>query len=225
MPQTLLALEKAQSGVKAMPVPRHPGEPSTIEHVVYVIKENRTYDQIFGDLSQGNGDPKLCNFGRRITPNQHALAEEFALLDNYYCNGVLSADGHQWATQGAVSDYREKTFGGHVRGYMCGTDALVYAGCGFIWDNVLLNGRSFRNYGEFGFPRTVPGSKWFDVYRDFQTKAGKIAFKSSLQTETLRKYTCPNSLGWNLSIPDVVRIDAFLKNSGNTRNMAAGRTL
>jgi YVTN family beta-propeller protein len=211
VPQTLLALEKAQSGVKPAPVPQHPGEPSTVEHVVYVIKENRTYDQVFGDLSQGNGDAKLCNFGRRITPNHHALAEEFVLLDNYYCNGVLSADGHQWATQGAVSDYQEKSFGGHPRGYDLGTDALTYAGCNFIWDSVLLHGRSFRNYGEFGFPSVVPGGNWFDVYRDFQRKAGKISFKSSMQLETLRKYTCPRFPGWNLCIPDVVRIEAFMK--------------
>ncbi len=211
VPQTLLALEKAESGLKPVPVPRHPGEPSTIEHVVYVIKENRTYDQVFGDLSQGNGDPKLCTYGRRITPNQHALAEEFVLLDNYYCNGVVSADGHQWATQGTVSDYQEKAFGGHPRGYFFGTDALAYAGCNFIWDSALLHGRSFRNYGELDFSRLVPGGKWFDVYRDFQGKAGKITFKPSMQLETLRKYTCPTFPGWNLAIPDVVRIEAFLK--------------
>ena len=212
VPQTLLALEKAQSGLTPVPVPQHPGEPSTIEHVVYVIKENRTYDQVFGDLSQGNGDPKLCIYGRQITPNHHALAEEFVLLDNYYCNGVVSADGHQWATQGTVSDYQEKAFGGYPRSYFFGTDALTYAGCNFIWDSALLHGRSFRNYGELDwFPSVVPGGKWFDVYRDFQSKAGKITFKSSVQLETLRKYTCPDFPGWNLSIPDVVRIEAFLR--------------
>ena len=211
VPQTLLAWERVQSNLKAVPVPQHPGEPSTIEHVVYVIKENRTYDQIFGDLSQGNGVPTLCNYGRRITPNHHALAEEFVLLDNYYCNGVLSADGHQWATQGTVSDYQEKAFGGHPRSYFFGTDVLAYGGCDFIWDSALLHGRSFRNYGEFDISRLVPGSKWFDVFRDFQSKAGKIAFKPSLRPETLRKYTCPTYPGWNLAIPDVVRMNAFLK--------------
>jgi YVTN family beta-propeller protein len=212
VPQTLLALEKAHSGVKPVPVPRHPGEPSTIEHVVYVIKENRTYDQVFGDLPQGNGDPKLCTYGRQVTPNQHALAEEFVLLDNYYCNGVVSADGHQWATQGAVSDYQEKAFGGHARSYLFGTDALTYAGCNFIWDSVLLSGRSFRNYGELDpFSRVVPRGNWFDIYRDLQSKANKISFRGSVQLETLRKYTAPGFPGWNLSIPDAVRIEAFLK--------------
>ncbi len=124
---------------------------------------------------------------------------------------MVSADGHQWATQGAVSDYQEKKFGGHPRGYGFGIDALAYAGCNFIWDSALLHGRSFRNYGEFDFPSLVPGGNWFDVYRDFQSKAGKITFKSSLQLETLRKYSCPTYPGWNLCIPDAVRIEAFLK--------------
>jgi YVTN family beta-propeller protein len=211
VPQMLLALEKAHCGVKPLPVPLRSREPSTIEHVVYVIKENRTYDQVLGDLRQGNGDAKLCTYGRRITPNHHALAEEFVLLDNYYCNGVLSADGHQWATQGAIGDYQEKAFGGHPRSYFFGTDPLAYAGCNFIWDSALLQGRSFRNYGEFDVARIVPGGNWFDVYRDFQNKAGKFAFKSSLRPETLRKYSCLRFPGWDLAIPDVLRLGVFLK--------------
>jgi YVTN family beta-propeller protein len=212
VPQMLRAAEAAQSGVRGLPVPRHPGEPSTIEHVVYVIKENRTYDQVFGDLPKGNNEPKLCTYGRQVTPNQHALAEEFVLLDNYYCNGVVSADGHQWATQGAVTDYREKTAGDFVREYLLGLDSLSYAGCNFIWDSALLGGRSFRNYGEFDFPTIVSrDAGWFDVYRDFQMKAGKIALRHSVALETLRKYTCPDYPGWNLHIPDSLRLEAFLK--------------
>ncbi|MEO2004662.1 MAG: phosphoesterase, partial [Candidatus Poribacteria bacterium] len=87
------------------------------EHVVYVIKENRTYDQVLGDMEQGNGDPDLCMFGREVTPNHHALAEQFVLLDNYYCNGVNSADGHAWTTEGNVTDHLEKSFGGFTRSY------------------------------------------------------------------------------------------------------------
>jgi YVTN family beta-propeller protein len=212
VPQMLLAMEKAHSGLKAVPVPRHSGEPSTIEHVVYVIKENRTYDQVFGDLPQGNGVAKLCTYGREITPNHHALAEEFVLLDNYYCNGVMSADGHQWATQGAVSDYQEKKMGDHPRGYFFGIDALTYAGCDFIWDSVLLHGRSFRNYGELDWhPRIQPPSKWFDIYADFKSGAGKIKLRPEIELETLNKYSCPDYPGWDLSIPDVVRLEAFLR--------------
>lgn len=85
---------------RTVPVPTRPGEVSVFKHVLYIIKENRTYDQVFGGLPQGNGDPSLCHFGRDVTPNHHALAEEFVLLDNFYCNGILSADGHQWTTKG-----------------------------------------------------------------------------------------------------------------------------
>ncbi|MCI0720629.1 MAG: hypothetical protein L0338_16925 [Acidobacteria bacterium] len=81
--QALRASEKSRSGLKAVPLPLRPGEPSLFEHVIYVIKENRTYDQIVGDLPRGNRDPSLCIFPRRITPNHHALAEEFVLLDNF----------------------------------------------------------------------------------------------------------------------------------------------
>ena len=87
-----------------------------------------------------------------------------------------------------------------------------------------LGGRSFRNYGEFDFPRIIPSNaRWFDVYHDFRTKAGKIAFQQSIAPETLRKYTCPDYPGWNLSIPDSLRVEVFKKNSGNTRRAAIGR--
>ena len=150
------------------PVPKRLGDPSVFEHVVYIIKENRTYDQVFGDLPQGNGDPSLCIFGREVTPNHHALAEEFVLLDNYYCNGVCSADGHAWAMEGYATDYLEKSFGGWARSYpFSGDDPLSFAPTGFIWDHVLLHGLSFRNYGEMSqigatprqgdFPPNLPG--------------------------------------------------------------------
>src|SRR5204862_7179292 len=152
-----------------VPVPQRAGEPSVFEHIVYVIKENRTYDQVLGDLPKGNGDPNLCLFGRDVTPNHHALAEQFVLLDNFYCNGVLSADGHSWATEGAVTDHLEKAFGGFTRSYTFGDDALTYSSTGFVWDNALLHGRSFRNYGEMRETDLVPESASFlDVYRQHQ---------------------------------------------------------
>jgi len=118
--------------------------------VLYIIKENRTYDQIFGDLPQGNDDPELTIFGREVTPNHHAIAERWVLLDNTYCNGVLSADGHQWTNEGVVADYLEKAFGGFVRSDpFAGGDALAYASSGFIWDYALGAGLDFRIYGEF----------------------------------------------------------------------------
>ncbi|MDB5356005.1 MAG: Phosphoesterase family protein, partial [Phycisphaerales bacterium] len=149
VPQALLAMEQARADRPPLPVPQRVGEPSVFRHVIYVLKENRTYDQMFGDIPAGNGDPRLCIYGNTISPNHHALARQFALLDNYYCNGVVSADGHQWATQGMVTDYQEKDFGDFTRSYDFGTDALCYAACDFLWDTALLHGLTFRNYGEF----------------------------------------------------------------------------
>ncbi|MFM8397049.1 MAG: hypothetical protein ACKOAH_04405, partial [Pirellula sp.] len=100
----------ARQGEPARAIPQRVGEPSLIEHVVYIIKENRTYDQVFGDVGRGNSDPELCIFGKEITPNQHKLVEEFVLLDNTYCCGILSADGHQWSTTAIATDYLEKSF-------------------------------------------------------------------------------------------------------------------
>ena len=213
LPQMLRAREKSSSRKKAVPVPRRTGEPSVVEHVVYIIKENRTYDQVFGDLRQANSDPSLCVFGREVTPNQHALAEEFALLDNYYCNGVLSADGHAWAMEGYATDYLEKSFGGFTRSYpYAGDDPLSYAATGFIWDNVLLRGLSFRNYGEMNSTEVVPKDASFQaIYENHRTNGTNISFKHDIQIETLRRYSCPDSPGWNLRIPDAIRADIFLK--------------
>ena len=107
----LAGLEKPRPDAKPVPVPERHGEPSVFEHVIYVIKENRTYDQVFGDMKEGNGDPTLCIFGEDVTPNHHKLAREFILLDNFYCCGVLSADGHSWVNEAYVTDYLEKQFG------------------------------------------------------------------------------------------------------------------
>jgi YVTN family beta-propeller protein len=125
------------------------------KHVVLIIKENRTYDQIFGDipLPAGHigGDPKLVMFGRKITPNQHALAHEFGLFDNLYCSGAISADGHHWLNEAFASDYSERAMNNYPRSYpCCGTDPLVYAGNPFLWQAAMTAGRTFYNYGEFG---------------------------------------------------------------------------
>jgi hypothetical protein len=214
-----LARYTAQVRADAL-APSRPREASQFEHVVYVLKENRTYDQVFGDLKQGNGDPSLCLYGRDVTPNHHALAEQFVLLDNYYCNGVVSADGHQWATQGITTDYQEKSWGGWTRSYDFGTDPLAFAPTDFIWDNALLHGLSFRNYGEFCWPAVVPPSaKWRDVY------TGNATFTQTVSVASLRRYTAPNYPGWNLKIPDQLRVDRFLEEfrqfekSGNFPNL------
>ncbi len=211
VPQILLALEKAATGEKPVPMPEKIGEASVFEHVVYIIKENKTYDQVFGDIGKGNSEPSLCVFGREISPNQHALAEDFVLLDNYYCNGVCSADGHGWVTQGDTSDYMEKAWAGFPRSYEFGTDCLTYCSSDMIWDDVLGHGLSFRNYGEMIMTATSPAASWSDVYQDYLNKTHKVKFIHSMGNDNLRRYSCPDYPGWNLNIPDVLRAEIFLK--------------
>ena len=213
VPQILRAHEKARLAVKRapVPVPARTGEPSVFEHVVYIIKENKTYDQVFGDLSQGNSDPALCVFGRETSPNHHALAEQFVLLDNYYCNGVCSADGHSWATEGNVTDYLEKSLMHATRAYSFGDDSLTYSSSGLIWDNVLGHGLSFRNYGEMDYAEPSPAAPWQAIYQDYLAKSGKITFLQNMPNDMLRRYSCRQYPGWNLDIPDVLRADVFLR--------------
>lgn len=212
VPQILRAWEQRQSRVAPRPVPQRLGEPSVFDHVVYIIKENRTYDQVLGDLPQGNGDPDLCIFGREVTPNHHALAEQFVLLDNFYCNGVNSADGHSWATEGYVTDHLEKSFGGFTRSYTWGDDPLNYSSAGFIWDNVLLHGLSFRNYGEMDYAEPVDSkATWLSMYRDFTERGVITPCNQSIGIETLRTYSSRDFPGWNMSIPEVMRAEVFLR--------------
>ncbi|HOX55728.1 MAG TPA: alkaline phosphatase family protein [Candidatus Paceibacterota bacterium] len=213
---------KPRPGQPPRPVPERVGEPSVFKHVVYIIKENRTYDQVLGDMPEGNGDPSLCIFGERVTPNQHKLAREFVLLDNTYCSGILSADGHQWATTAFATDYMERSFAGFPRSYPDGmedddTDALAYSPAGFIWDNAIAHGKSLRNYGEFAITETRwkdPAKKgsprFLDYYRDFINQTGAIEIRSRPAIESLRPYLVTNTVGWNMDIPDVFRAAQFI---------------
>ena len=209
--RTVFNMPKAKE--KKAPVPTQPGEVSVFKHVLYIIKENRTYDQVFGDLQQGNGDPALCLFGREVTPNHHALAEEFVLLDNFYCNGVLSADGHQWTDEGYVTDYIEKSFGGWPRSYPYeGEDALAFASSGFIWDHVLRKGLTFRDYGEFVHARIEPAdATWRDIYSDYLNGANKVKIRATAPLHTLEPYLCPTFVGFPGTVQDVYRAREFLK--------------
>ncbi len=120
-----------------------------IRHVVLIVKENRTYDQVLGDMGKGNSDPKLVMYGRDITPNHHALAEQYVLLDNFYTGGAISFDGHQWLMQAFVSDYVERAFGASPRGYAWNmADALTVSPAGFFWQSA-TKPLDIRVYGEF----------------------------------------------------------------------------
>ncbi|HSB91588.1 MAG TPA: bifunctional YncE family protein/alkaline phosphatase family protein, partial [Flavitalea sp.] len=146
--------ETNAEGEAGNPIPMKPGQASPIKHVFYIIKENRTYDQVLGDLPQGNGDTSLVLFGEHITPNQHKLVREFVLLDNFYADGEVSADGHNWSTSAHATDYLEKnwvtSYGGRGGVYVGeGKVEIANPKNGFIWDYASRAGVSFRTYGEF----------------------------------------------------------------------------
>ncbi|MEX2232764.1 MAG: bifunctional YncE family protein/alkaline phosphatase family protein, partial [Cyclobacteriaceae bacterium] len=213
LPRITEAMNLEQVKEKIVPVPTRPGEKSVFKHVLYIIKENKTYDQVFGDLKQGNGDKALCQFGREVTPNTHALAENFVLLDNTYCNGVLSADGHQWANEGYVTDYLEKSFGGFIRSYPYrGDDPLAFASSGFIWDNVIKQGLTFRNYGEFVDAEFEPSNiTWSQMYQEFKNNTRHVTITAKSKLHTLAPYNCPTFPGFTGRIPDVYRAKEFIK--------------
>ena len=225
----LLAQAKlpARADQPARPVPERVGEPSVFKHVIYIIKENRTYDQVLGDVKPGNGDADLCAFGERVTPNQHKLVREFALLDNTYCSGILSADGHNWTDTAMATEYVERSFAGWPRSYPSGggendKDALAYSPAGFIWDNALAHGRTFRDFGEFctNF-RMWKNSKrkgeptWTDCYQDFTNNTQEIVNRSEPDIEALRPYIVTNAPGWDLNVPDQVRAAHFIEHLKN----------
>jgi YVTN family beta-propeller protein len=211
------ALRKPRRSEPPRPVPERVGEPSVFKHVVYVIKENRTYDQVLGDVPAGNGDPKLVLFGERVTPNQHKMVREFALLDNTYCSGILSADGHQWSTTAFGTDYLEKSFAGWPRSYPDGmgadeVDALAYAPSGFIWDNALRHGISIWNFGEFTIhacgwkdPARKGDPEWEDYWDEFLHGRGEVVIGSVPGIETIGPFSPKDTVGWNMAVPDVWR--------------------
>ena len=151
--------------VKAVAVPRRLGDPSTIKHVFLLVKENRTYDQFFGDMPEGDGDPSLAQFGAKVTPNQHALARQFGLDDNVYDIGTNSAEGHNWLMQGDDPEYTESSAGEYIRSYDTEEDVLGHQRSGFLWTAIESAGRTARNYGEFEYTEGKPaGSTWQQYY-------------------------------------------------------------
>jgi DNA-binding beta-propeller fold protein YncE len=181
-----------------------------IRHVIYIIKENRTYDQIFGDLKPGNGDPSLVMYGEEITPNEHALARQFGIIDNFYCSGEVSGDGHVWSMAAITSDYTEKTWQILYRGsehtydyegvvgnglpLEQGIPDVNEPGSGYLWALLARSGLTHRNYGEF------VESLWCDSPRQPGTGAqGEPLF--SVKTCPKRSVQTGESLPWYLGEP------------------------
>lgn len=177
--------ETVAAGEAGNPIPMKVGDASPIKHVFYIIKENRTYDQVLGDMPEGNGDKQLVLFGENVTPNQHALAREFVLLDNFYVNGEVSADGHNWTMGAYATDFLEKTwptsYGGRGGTYSAeGNREIANNKKGFIWDHCKRAGVSYRTYGEFA-------------------DAGKP------NIPVLKDHLCPYYTGWDMGTRDTTR--------------------
>lgn len=212
--------------VAPVAIPRHLGDPSLIKHVFLIVKENRTYDQVFGDDTRGNGDPSLVNFGIGITPNHHALARQFSLLDNFYGPSINSADGHQWIVQAIAPDYIEKGETDTVRSYpFNGGDSLVYSESGFLWRNALTHKKTVRDYGEYldvavyNVPQAQLGS-WSDFYHDALVLEGAASgslhvpvgsFQSTTLIPSLEPIVNKDFPQFTGSIPDQYRADVFLQ--------------
>jgi len=217
--ESVNAMAPARKNVAAKPIPQRHGEPSHFKHVLYIIKENRTYDQVFGDIERGEGDESLCIFGQKVTPNSHKLVEEFVLLDNFYCSGTLSADGHQWTNEAYVTDYLEKAYGGWPRSYPYeGGDALAYAPSGFIWDNVLAHKKSLRVYGEFIHAeirwkddQKTRRPTFLECYRDYIEGNQEVHVEAHAAIQSIAPYICPTAIGFPSIVPDLHRAAQFIR--------------
>jgi len=197
---------------KPQPIPLHPGDPTPIDHVIFIIKENRTYDQMFGDMPEGNGDPSLEMFGEDVTPNHHKLARDYTLFDNFYATGRDSADGHQWITQSAETSY-VMLHGYLGRSYPAqGNDPIAYSNGGFLWDAALKMKKTVRVYGEFAghMPETeLERVSLLDSWKkgaDFTNHWNVTAPIAPLNKILAHNY--PTAAG---CIPDQIRADLFLQ--------------
>ncbi|MGW2568198.1 phosphoesterase [Streptomyces sp. NPDC001537] len=207
---SVLTAGRKPSG-KALPVPLRLGDPSTIKHVFLLVKENRTYDQVYGDLPQGDGDPSLTTFGENVTPNQHALAEQFGLYDNFYDVGTNSAEGHNWLMQSDNPEYTESSAGEYQRSYDTENDALGHQKTGFIWSGAQAAGRSVKDFGEFQSLETKPaGATWQNLYCDSKNMADTGAqtqypIQTGSAIPSLNKVSVQGFPMFDLDVPDIYK--------------------
>ncbi|MGW7547849.1 alkaline phosphatase family protein [Streptomyces sp. NPDC054770] len=202
---------KGDSHKKAVPVPKRIGDPSTIKHVFLLVKENRTYDQVFGDLPQGNGNSSLTQFGENITPNQHALAQQFGLYDNFYDIGTNSAEGHNWLMQSDNPEYTESSAGEYTRSYDTEDDVLGHQKTGFIWTGAQAAGKSVKDFGEFQSLETKPsGATWQNLYCDSKNMAATGAgtaypIQTGSAIPSLNDVSVQGFPKFDLDVPDIYK--------------------
>jgi YVTN family beta-propeller protein len=218
---------------EAVPVPSRIGDPSTIKHVFLLVKENRTYDQVLGDMAEGDGDASLAQFGENITPNQHELARQFGLYDNVYDIGTNSAEGHNWVMQGDDPEYTESSAGEYQRSYDTEQDVLGHQRSGFLWTAIQDAGNTARNFGEFIYNDGKPSGAWQEYYcavksveaggDPAQLTAPNLKGNYGSVIPSLNAITNPTSPPYDLSIPDIYRYQIwkqeFEKNGPANFNM------
>jgi YVTN family beta-propeller protein len=208
-------LQATSRKAEPVPVPTRIGNPSVIKHVFLIVKENRTYDQVLGDIGKGNGDPTLTQFGEKATPNQHALAQQFGLYDNVYDVGTNSAEGHNWLMQGDNPEYTESSAGEYQRSYDTEADVLGHQRSGFLWTAVESAGKTARNYGEFEYMQGKPSGTWQQYYcastsvqnggDPAQLTAPGLKGNYGSVIPSLNAIADPQSPPFDLSIPDIYR--------------------
>jgi YVTN family beta-propeller protein len=212
-----------------VPVPQRIGDPSTIKHVFLIVKENRTYDQDYGDIAKGNGAPSLAQFGENVTPNQHALANQFGLYDNTYDVGTNSAEGHNWLMQSDDPEYTESSAGEYLRSYDTEDDALGHQTSGTIWSGAETAGKTVRDFGEFQQFLTKPaGATWQNLYCDSKNMAATgqpsaYPMVSASPIPSLNNVSDPAFPKFDTSVPDIYRYQIwkqdFEKNGPADLNM------
>jgi YVTN family beta-propeller protein len=212
-----VSMTAGKSNAQPVPVPLRLGDPSTIKHVFWVIKENRSYDQQFGDIASGNGDPALTQFGEGVTPNQHAMARQFGLYDNTYDPAANSAEGHNWMLQADNPEYTESSAGEYQRSYTTSDDALGHQRSGFLWTSAQAAGKTVRDFNEFQQYLTKPsGSTWQAFYCDAKNmeQTGQdttLPTYSSAVIPSLNDVTDHAVPAWDMTIPDIYRYEMWKK--------------
>ena len=220
------APEPTRAAVAPRAVPERPGEPSLIQHVVYIIKENRTYDQVLGDLGRGDGDSSLVIFGRDVTPNTHALAEQFVVLDRTFASGGNSADGHQWLTQANETEYAMwPLYLG--RSYPSeGVDPLVYSSGGFLWETAQARGKTVAVFGEYA-PSASDSLPAVRAQLMAEYKAHRAEGPGYFRELLRKRYDTRSEIpsldrvlvreypGWTQEVPDVVKAEDIAAHLGD----------
>ena len=187
-----------------------------IQHVLYIIKENQTYDSIFGDMPEGNGDPKLCVLGNRVMPNHRKIARDFTLFDNGYVSGTNSADGHSWSTQAMANDYMEHEYVGYRTYPDDGDCAMSLSSSGGLWDAALKKGKTVRVYGEFCDDRLATfeprePKDWFEAWEDRQSGRNLFKYHTDTRVPSLKPIICRDLHYWPIIQSDQSRADVFLR--------------